>query len=311
MSKKKVVIYHSSIIRVGGIETFIYNFIKRMNDKVDLTLYFGVADNDKLIKYSEYVDCIKFENQKIECDVLLLMSSWGKNILGNVKAEKKILTIHANYEEYAKMNYFHFKKDDRVTHYVSVSKDVQGALKRLHGIDSDVIYNLIDNTVKPNGKQKNKKLTFITACRLSQEKGIERCIELAKEFKFDYEWNIYGGHPRKEYVDYLKKLAIGTKIKFHGVKYPIIQEIEKADYLVQASNTEGYCYSIQEALQVKTPCIITPFPSGAEQIQDGINGYIIPFDVKGFNAEKFKKIPVLEDYKEKSNEKDWLTIFNS
>ena len=40
----------------------------------------------------------------------------------------------------------------------------------------------------------------------------------------------------------------------------ITDYIADADYLVQLSNTEGYCYAVAEALTLGTPVIVTDLP---------------------------------------------------
>ena len=60
----------------------------------------------------------------------------------------------------------------------------------------------------------------------------------------------------------------------------ILDYIANADYLVQLSDTEGYSYSIVEALSVGTPVIATDFAVASEQgIVDGKTGWILPMDM--------------------------------
>jgi hypothetical protein len=56
--------------------------------------------------------------------------------------------------------------------------------------------------------------------------------------------------------------------------------LAKADYLVQLSDSEAFCYSMVEALELGTPVITTPVDVLDEiGIEDGVNGYIVPFDM--------------------------------
>ena len=55
--------------------------------------------------------------------------------------------------------------------------------------------------------------------------------------------------------------------------------IAKADYLVQFSEYEGYCYAVHEALNVGTPVICTDIPIFRELIQNGVNGYRTPLHI--------------------------------
>lgn len=76
----------------------------------------------------------------------------------------------------------------------------------------------------------------------------------------------------------------------------IMPYIMKADYLVQLSDHEAFCYSMVEALELGTPVIVTPLTVLDELgMHDGENGYIVPFNVpQTFDVKKFYKIPKFE-----------------
>jgi glycosyltransferase involved in cell wall biosynthesis len=297
----KIIIYHSNHNKLGGVETFVKMFCKRLSKYHDITFMYNKGDENDMTEIKQFVKVEKFTGQFLSCDILVLGSAWGQPITEHVAAEIVIQVIHANLENYAISGAFRLIPDKHANYYVSVSNDVAGALKRLHNIDSIVIYNLIED-VPQFPKKKNKVLKLITVSRLSPEKGIQRCIDFAKLMPYPYEWKIYGSGE-------VKPDTTGTNIKFMGYKPQPYKEIAEADYLVQLSETEGYCYSINEALQQKTPVLLTPFPSGFEQIEDGINGYRIPFDLKNIDFDKIKKVPKLKKFIEKSTEKDWNDLF--
>ena len=76
----------------------------------------------------------------------------------------------------------------------------------------------------------------------------------------------------------------------------IIPWIQKADYLVQLSDEEAFCYSLVEALEVKTAVIVTPLNVlGEIGVEDTKNGYVVPFDIQDdFDTTQFLKIPKFE-----------------
>ena len=57
-----------------------------------------------------------------------------------------------------------------------------------------------------------------------------------------------------------KKQIISSNVKYKDTKLDITEEIEKADYLVQLSECEAYCYSVVESLILGTPVITTDLP---------------------------------------------------
>jgi glycosyltransferase involved in cell wall biosynthesis len=208
--------------------------------------------------------------------------------------------IHADLESYSLSGIFRLQPDSRITDFVCVSQKAKDSLKKLHNLNGTIIYNMLPQ-VEIFEKQKNEVLKLITVSRMSREKGIQRCIDFAKLLPFDYEWEIYGEGGKFDTSD--------TNIKFMGFISNPQEKIAKADYLVQLSDCEGFCYSINEALVQRTPVLLTPFPSGFEQVQEGVNGYFIPFHLRNLNINRILKIPTLDPYIEKSNEFDWINFF--
>jgi hypothetical protein len=82
----------------------------------------------------------------------------------------------------------------------------------------------------------------------------------------------------------------------------IITYIKKADYLVQLSNSEGFCYSIVEALSVGTPVIVTPLDVLDEiGVVDGENARVMPYELsEHINLKNLQDIPVF-NYKYNNN----------
>ena len=303
----KVAIYHSNILKKGGIETFLFVFAKRMSKYLDITLFYDKADNDSLFEIAKYIDTEKYTGQTIKSDVLILASAWGTSPTKTTISPRIVQMVHADYKAYANSGTFHFKPDSRVTEYIAVSKQAQKSLKELHNIDSTVIYNLIDTDTPIYKKEPLKTIRIVTACRLSQEKGIERCIKLSKILPFPHVWDIYGETPNTAYASKVKQMARGSKVRFHPFTDNPQKEMANATWVAQLSDTEGFCYTIQEALYQKTPVLVTPFPS-MKEVNCKNFGYIIDFELKNINFDIILNPPIPERYKGNSNEQDWLNF---
>jgi glycosyltransferase involved in cell wall biosynthesis len=292
---ESIVIYHSNILKYGGIETFLRIFCQQISKHFHVTLLFSaIEDQTQLFEYGCSVQ--KYIGQPISCDYFISASDWGKIPFQHVTAKKVIQMIHA---DFSKVNHKH-TPHPKITHYVSVSKAIQESFPR----SSDVIYNLIDTSVPKIKKVRNARLKLVTCSRISKEKGIQRCIELAKTIKRAYQWDIYG---EGGLLPQMKELAKGTNIKFHGYKKDCTEVIAKADFLVQLSDTEGFSYTIQEALYQQTPVIVTAFPVAYEMVEDKKNGYILDFD--NLFCTFGKLTPKL--YKGKSTPLDWVKYLKS
>jgi len=310
----RVTIYISNLNLLGGVETFVNNFLKRMSKHLDLTLLYDNVDaTSLLIRASQYANVEKIDKSKIhECDVFICSSAWGLEPYNYVNAKKYIQVIHADYTYYIKGWNFKYTKHPKVTHHVCVGQTVADSFEIATPYKCDaIIYNLLDNEIKPVTKVKNNKLHLVTMSRISGEKGFNRMLKLAELIPVDYEWHVWGAINSEYAKQIVRNFAKFPKVKFHGLTTEPYKEIAKADYLVQLSDSEGYCYSVIEALQLQTPCIITPFTSGKEQVKDKINGYVVDFDLKFINFDEIiNNIPTFEPYKDISSENDWLKIIN-
>jgi glycosyltransferase involved in cell wall biosynthesis len=309
---KSLIIYISRYNSIGGVERFVENFCKRMNKHYDITLLFDWAEsNSLLLEMSDFVNVKKLDHkEKYKCDYFINSTAWGYEPYNHIQAKKQIQIIHADFTHVIANWDFQYKKHKNTTHHVCVGELVKKAFEIATPYKCDkIIYNLLDNTIKLENKPKNDKLTLITVSRLSGEKGFDRMLQFAKLLelnKIDYIWSVYG-NKNNNYNNAIVKKFQNTKVNFKGVIRNPFPEINKADYLVQLSDTEGFAYSVYEALQCKTPCIITPFASGNEQIKDGVNGYVIPFDLQNIDLKQIiNNIPIVKDFQEIGSEQSWI-----
>jgi glycosyltransferase involved in cell wall biosynthesis len=308
----KVAIYISNYNTIGGVETFVNNFCKRMSKYFELTLMFDKVDSiDILLRAAEWCDVEQLDKSKhYTFDAFICASAWGYEPFKHITAKRIIQMVHADYTYYIKGWNFKYTKHPKVTHHVCVSQTVKETFEIATPNKCDaIIYNLLNPDVPNLPKLKNNKLHLVTVSRLSGEKGFDRMVKFAEKIPCDYEWNVWGNISGAYAQSIVFKFKHLPKVKFHGVTTEPYLEMAKADYLVQLSDSEGYCYSVIEALQVKTPCIITPFRSGNEQIKHKKNGYIVNFDLKSINFDEIiNNIPIITPYKDISTEGDWLKI---
>lgn len=309
---KTIGLYISNYNAIGGVERFCENFVKRMSKYYEITFLFNwVEDYDLLLKVSKYARVEKIGKEK-HFDYFISSTAWGVSPYDFITADKVIQMVHADYRHVIKNWSFNYERHPKVTHHVCVGKLVKEGFEEATPYKSDaIIHNLLDNEINLQPKEKNSILHLITVSRLSGEKGFKRMVKLAElleENNIDYIWNVYG----KKYQEYLNDFKHLPKVIFQGITNEPLKEIVKADYLVQLSDTEGFAYSVYEALQTKTPCIITPFLSGAEQITDGVNGYIVPFDLTDIDLNKIiNNIPVVTSFNELGKEEHWINFLEN
>jgi glycosyltransferase involved in cell wall biosynthesis len=223
-----------------------------------------------------------------------------------------IQILHADYERVKERYNFEYVKKSPTTHYVSVSELVREKFKKVYGIDSTVIYNILDFV------HYEKPLKLITLSRVTDEKGFDNVVKMAKQLKEygkPFSWKIYGKSQDVIDRNYANKIIDElypiSEVTFQTPQRKLTNELFEADYLVHLSKSEGNAYAVSEALQTNTPCIITDFESGKEQVTDGENGYILKQDLSNLDIDKiFNKIPKFE-YVEQATPDDWIKYISS
>ena len=272
----KNVFYFKVISSIGGCESWFY-YLSRLYKNI--IVYYRTGDPQQIKRLAKNVEVHKYkEDEIIECDNFFCC--YGPDIIDNVKAKNYFHIIHCDY----KYVWFNPILHPKFNHYIAVSKEAGESFKELTGIDYELIYNPIDIDIPKVEKYNDGKLHLISATRLTKEKGLERMQKLAKlldENGIDYEWEIFTNKNRG---------FVGNKVIYKEPKIDIIPEIAKADYLVQLSDCEAFCYSIVESLMVGTPVICTDLPVFKEiGVKDKINAYICNFDMNNINILEIAK----------------------
>lgn len=278
--KTQVVMYRSTIDVIGGIETFIYSFCKQMSKYYDITVVYDNISNEQLARLIEICPVMKNNAAiPIVCDTLII-NSIGERIPRNISFKKSVQMVHC-----LKQNDWNVPQDrDYIVNVSQASKDSFGEQTK----DGIVINNLTVN------EKTHKALLLVSALRVGandKQGNDERCIKFAKLLEsagIEYVWLYFGNRPMKNATE---------KMIYGGLKQNIKPYVAKADYLVQLSGSEAFSYSLLEALELKTPVIVTPLSQNEDMgIIDGVNAHIVPFEVDGFDVKKILNIPRF-DYK--------------
>lgn len=260
---------------IGGIETYIYELVKKNKD-IDITVVYSdpTSDVKQLNRIRKYARVIKAGKELIKCQRLFVMY---KSNLDLFEADYIIQITHADY----KAQNLTPNTDPRINEHYGVSKAVATTYEEISGLETKVCYNPL-TIDKPK-----KVLKLISATRLTKEKGKDRMIILANELtkmKIPFLWLVFTND--RNAID-------NPNVIYMQPRLDIRDFIANSDYLVQLSDTEAWCYSVLESLCLGTPVITTPIPSFNEMgVKSGENGYILPFNMKELPIEDiYNNIP--------------------
>ena len=267
--KTQVVIYCGNTAKIGGIETWIYYFCKNMYQLYDIMVVFSQnMDGRQIARLSEIVQVYKLTDKVIECDTLI-HSRISDQVPELIKAKQIIQMVHA-------CNIYNSRFQENYDKLVFVSEAAAKTYDKKP-------YEVIHNFTYPS--EPRKCLFLITASRFTKEKGGERMVKLAnalRKAKIEFIWFVFS-HQDTPLTDGMVKLPENLNVKDY---------IARCDYLVQLSDSEGFGYSIVEALELGVPVITTPISVLSEiGFQEGRDGYTVPFDMADLNVERFLQIP--------------------
>lgn len=272
----KNVIYFPSFNIIGGVETFCYEMAVKYGKDYDITVCYQNGDPQQMFRIAKVCRTVKVTMaDKIVCDVFIF--GWGWDILKNVTAKRYIQTYHADYIN----RHLNPCPDEKITDRFGVSINTTEGIREHYEWARDIrtMYN-------PYTPKKTKKvLHLVSATRLTPEKGYERMKMLCKALDdagVPFTWIVFTDQPKP--ATHPNMAVLPAKVE------GILDYIADADYLVQLSDTEGYSYSIVEALSVGTPVIATDFAVAREQgIEDGKTGWILPMDMSDIPVKKIVK----------------------
>ena len=254
----QIVIYVSVLSGADGISTWIRNFCQWMHCRYSITVVYDAVPEAFLEELRPLVRVIKNKKPRtVLCDTVLMMRI-GDTVPKNIKARRILQVVHTVNDGNKKLP----SRDG----YIYVSE----ASRNSFSLKGDVIYNL------PPRKAPERTLTLVSTCRIDgSDKGRqnERMLKLCRMLRskrIEFLWFYFSENSLTKdrsmvRIDTVKDVRPFLKI---------------ADYLVQLSDSEAYCYAITEALSHNVPVITTPLTVLDEiGFRDGIDGHVVPFDM--------------------------------
>ena len=273
------IIYMPHISPLGGIETYVYEMVKKYKD-LDIAVVSKSCDLKQKERIEKYCKVYIHTDQKIECKVAII--NYDQTIIPYINQEAEIYqTIHADYTNDIYPN--KPQSHPRVKQFIAITKFLQEKMKDIIKTDNVMLsYNplTIDEADKP--------LILVSATRLHKHKGKDRMQRLATELDkagINYIWYVITGDMGGIQSD---------NVIFIKNRLDVSKWINQADYVVLLSDSEACSYTINEALYRNIPVIVTPLPYLKEiGVEDGKNSYIMEFDCSNVKdiVEKIQNVP--------------------
>lgn len=130
-------------------------------------------------------------------------------------------------------------------------------------------------------EQVQKGIKITTVARLHWIKGLEYTLEalaLVKQKGLSFHYTIVGDGPEKERLLFAAyQLGLKDHVVFTGKVTPdaVHKELEDTNIYLQYSIQEGFCNAVLEAQAMGKLCIVSDAEGLAENILDGVTGFVV------------------------------------
>ncbi len=276
--KKQKIVYEELLKK---IEVTSGDLKRKLQNSYYQQVQYDIVKNQfETVDLREYDAVISWEEQL--CDYYLA---------NKVKAKKKIAYIHPNY----KQAMFDSSIDDemirKVDYVVGVSEASIATLKEVfpeHANKFKSVYNPL-NLARVDQLEKEKisfksndSFTILTVARLDlASKAFDRVIRVVKQLElcgYAFEWYVCGDGVDRKRIERMIQEADIHHLHLLGNQVNPYPFMKQADVFVLLSNYEGKPVVVDEAMYLDLPCIVTNYDSAMEQIEDGVNGFVVPMD---------------------------------
>ena len=211
-------------------------------------------------------------------------------IIDKVKAKRKILWIHSDYEKLEYVDDFDRTYFKRASVVATMSPKARDILQKHFPESADHIWFLENITngsmirkmaaedIDDNQFKLVEGVNLVSVGRLSLPKNFGRAVRVASVLKkrgVVFHWTIVGEGPLRNTLEsQAKELGVDDVVSFIGLRSNPYQYVSKSDILVVTSDYEGRSIAIDEAQVLGIPVITTNYPTAKDAVVDGETGLI-------------------------------------
>ena len=284
-------------LKRGFLDVAISRVLAKFRRKRYLRHHQGISTDDDYF-FSHYTTWLLPRiNPSVEYDLAISFLTPHRIVLDKVRAKMKVAWIHTDYKtlRIAKDLILHeWEKYDRI---VSISKDVSTGFLSAFPVLSDKIIE-IENVISSEMVKERSTLVDVThempsgyinllsVGRFSYPKNYDNVPDIARRIvEAGYtklKWYIVGyGGDETIVRDKIADAGMQDHVILLGKKENPYPYIKACDIYVQPSRYEGKSIVVREAQILCKPVVITNYNTARSQVQDGVDGIIVPMDNEG------------------------------
>ena len=254
-----------------------------------------LGKNDVQLEYShkytvKYLPQISNE----EYDLAISFLTPHYFVANKVKAKKKVAWIHTDYSAvsvdkesqramWAGYDSIASISDTAAKNFVAVFPEFQDKVIVIENILPVKYINSISDKVNVSSEMPEdgtiKLLSIGRFCVAKNFDSIPAICKLLVESGLNVKWYIIGfGADEALIKQRIKENSMEDRVIILGKKENPYPYIKACDLYVQPSRFEGRCVSVTEAQLMAKPVVITDYPTSASQLENGVDGIIVPLD---------------------------------
>ena len=258
------------------------------------------AGKDNIRIYTRVADWVEHFVPKIQPDVeydLAISFLMPHNyVVKKVRAKKKLGWIHTDYSTvhvdvkrelpvWSQLDYIASISEEVGEKFVETFPTLKDKVIPIENIlSSSFIRQRAEEELVSLGDNPSI-IKLLTIGRFSLQKKMEEipliCRELVED-GLDVQWFIigFGGvEIEKQVRENVKQESVSGQVILLGKKENPYPYIKACDIYVQPSRYEGKSITVREAQILCKPVIVTNYPTASSQIQNGVDGVIVPMEV--------------------------------
>lgn len=227
------------------------------------------------------------------CLSFLMPHNFGLN---KVRAKKRVAWIHTDYTRMSVNKDLELEVWNAYDAIASISDDVtRSFLKAFPSLESRIIKieNILPESYvlsKADETDVSGELTgsvkLLSIGRYCNQKNFDNVPDIAKRMighgLVNFKWYIIGfGGSEALIKSKIKEAGMEEHVIMLGKKDNPYPYIKACDIYVQPSRYEGKSVTVREAQILGKPVVVTAYPTAKSQINNGVDGVIVPLDNEG------------------------------
>lgn len=231
-----------------------------------------------------------------EYDLAIMFLGVADTLLGKVDAKQKVTWCHTDYDSLGQSKRFDLEVYKRVNHIVAVSETCADKIKITYPeIESKVIVienvlperliHLQSQSFTVDEEMPATGIRLLSIGRYCTAKNFDNIPDICKRLLhkgLDVVWYIIGFGGDEELIrQKIKEAGMEERVIMLGKKDNPYPYIAGCDLYVQPSRYEGKCVTVREAQLLGKPVVITRYATSSSQLEDGVDGIIVPMDNEG------------------------------